>query len=257
MEQLDTIIKTIAMSMGTAWASGINLYATLLVLGILQATGNVALPSDLQMLGDPMVIMAAGLMYAVEFFADKIPGVDTGWDALHTFVRIPAGAVLAYGAVAEMGQPAALAAAIVGGSLAAGSHATKSGSRVLINASPEPFTNWTASVGEDVLVIGGVWTALHYPWAFVIFLILFILLMIWLLPKILRGIKKVIGMIARLFGKKTADMDAENSDPGLSDSGHNADDIEHRLKKLNDLLEKGLITREEYDGKKEALLGEF
>ena len=255
MEQLDAIIKTIATSMGTAWASGINLYATLLVLGILQATGNVALPPGLEMLGNPMVIMAAGLMYAVEFFADKMPGVDTGWDALHTFIRIPAGAILAYGAVADVSQPAALAAAIVGGSLAAGSHATKAGSRVLINASPEPFTNWTASVGEDILVIGGVWTALHYPWAFVVFLILFILLMIWLLPKILRGIKKVFNMIARLFGKKTAPMDEKTPDLNFSDSGENTDDIEHRLQKLDDLLEKELITPDEYDSKKQELLG--
>ncbi len=256
MEQFDTIIKTISISMGTAWSSGINLYATLLVLGILQTTGDVTLPPDLQILGNPLVILAAGLMYAVEFFADKIPGVDTGWDALHTFVRIPAGALLAYGAVADVSQPAALAAAIVGGSLAAGSHATKSGSRVIINTSPEPFTNWAASIGEDVLVVGGLWTALHYPWVFIALLIMFILLMIWLLPKIWRGIKKIFSLIARLFGTKTTKpVDAQASGSNPSDSGVNAGDIAHRLQKLYDLLQKGLITQAEYDEKKQDLMG--
>ena len=149
-----------------------------------------------------MVILAAGFMYFVEFFADKVPGVDSGWDALHTFIRIPAGALLAAGAVGDMNAALVLAAAIVGGGLAAGVHATKAGTRVLINTSPEPFTNWTASVLEDLMVIGGLWTALHHPVLFLLLLIGFIALMIWLLPKLWRGIKKVFGYLGRLFGRK-------------------------------------------------------
>jgi hypothetical protein len=195
-------ISTIALSMGAAWASGINLYAAVFMLGYMGATGNIQLPPDLIFLTDPLVLAAAGFMYCVEFFADKTPGVDTGWDAIHTFIRIPAGALLAAGAVAEVGPAAELAALIIGGGLAAGTHATKAGSRVLINTSPEPFTNWTASVAEDLAVIGGLWTALNYPWAFLAGLFLFILLMAWLLPKIWRGIKWVFYKLGRLFGSK-------------------------------------------------------
>ncbi len=195
-------ISTIALSMGAAWASGINLYAAVFMLGYMGATGNIQLPPDLIFLTDPLVLAVAGFMYCVEFFADKTPGVDTGWDAIHTFIRIPAGALLAAGAVAEVGPAAELAALLIGGGLAAGTHATKAGSRVLINTSPEPFTNWTASVAEDLAVIGGLWTALNYPWAFLAGLILFILLMAWLLPKIWRGIKWVFYKLGRLFGSK-------------------------------------------------------
>jgi hypothetical protein len=177
------ITQTIALTMGVAWASGINLYAAILMLGYLGTTGNIDLPPDLQILTDPMVMLAAGLMYCVEFFADKIPGVDTGWDGLSTFIRIPAGAVLAAGAIGDVGAAAQLAAGIAGGALATGSHITKAGTRVLINTSPEPFTNWFASVGEDVAVIAGLWTALYNPVLFIVLLVLFILLMIWLLPK--------------------------------------------------------------------------
>lgn len=202
METLEQISSTLALSMGVAWGSGINLYATLLTLGYLASTGNIVLPPDLQILANPLVITAAGLMYAVEFFADKIPGVDTGWDTLHTFIRIPAGAMLAAGAIGDIGPAAELAAAIVGGSLAAGTHATKAGSRVLINTSPEPFTNWTASIGEDIAVIVGVWTSLKHPFIFIALLIAFIVFMIWLLPKIWRGVKKVFRFLGSLFRDK-------------------------------------------------------
>ncbi len=203
MEALDQISATLALTMGLAWASGINLYATLFTLGYLANTGNIDLPSDLQIVANPAVMGAAGLMYCVEFVADKIPGIDTGWDTLHTFIRIPAGAMLAAGAVGDLNPAVELTAAILGGGLAAGSHATKAGTRVLINTSPEPFTNWTASIGEDVAVIGGVWASLHYPVAFLIALFLMILLMIWILPKIWKGVKKVFSFIIKLFGKKT------------------------------------------------------
>ena len=202
MEALDQISTTLALTMGLAWASGINLYATLFTLGYLANTGNMDLPADLQIVANPMVMGAAGLMYCVEFFADKIPGVDTAWDTLHTFVRIPAGAMLAAGAIGDMNPAIEITAAILGGGLAAGTHMTKAGSRVLINASPEPFTNWTASIGEDIAVIGGVWACLNHPALFLIALVVFIGLMIWLIPKILKGIKKVFQFLINLFRKK-------------------------------------------------------
>jgi len=187
---MDTV-QYIALSMGAAWASGINLYAAVLMLGYLGTTGNIDLPPEMMVVTDPLVMSAAGLMYCVEFFADKTPGVDTAWDSLHTFIRIPLGAVLAMSAVGEMTPAVELAAFLAGGSLTAATHATKAGSRVIINSSPEPVSNWFASLGEDFLVITGIWAALTHPLIFVVFLILFIILMIWLLPKIWRGIKRI------------------------------------------------------------------
>lgn len=200
MEQYQEIISMLALTLGVGWASGINLYAAMSVLGIMGATGNMDLPPGLELLQDPMVIAAAGLMYGVEFFADKVPGVDSGWDAIHTFIRIPAGAILAAGATGDIGLGAELAAAIVGGGLSATSHATKSGSRALINTSPEPFSNWTASVVEDVAVIGGVYTAIQNPVLFLILLLAFIVFAIWLLPKVWRAVKRVFRFVLRLFG---------------------------------------------------------
>jgi len=201
VESFDQIIKTIALSMGAAWASGINLYATVFVLGILGATGNLELPQNLEILSDPVVLWASGFMYCVEFFADKTPGVDSGWDTIHTFIRIPAGVMIAAAAVGDVNPSLALAAGILGGGLATGSHLTKSGSRLLINASPEPFSNWTASVLEDVAVIGGILTALHNPILFLALLTGFICLIVWLLPKIWRGIKLLFAKIKRFFSK--------------------------------------------------------
>jgi len=205
MEEYNQIIALIAMSMGAAWASGINLYATVLMLGIMGATGNITLPDELQMLSDPMVIGAAGLMYFIEFFMDKIPGIDTGWDAIHTFVRVPAGAILAAGTVGDISSSAAITAGILGGGLAMGTHSMKSGTRVMINTSPEPVSNWTASITEDLTVIGGLWTALNHPTLFVVLLLVFVILMIWLLPKLWKGVKAVFRSIGRFLGIHTAE----------------------------------------------------
>jgi hypothetical protein len=207
---MDTV-SIIAISMGAAWASGINLYATIFMLGYLGTTGNIDLPPDLMVVTDPLVMTSAGLMYCVEFFADKTPGVDTAWDSLHTFIRIPLGAVLAMGAVGDMTPAVELAAFIVGGSLTAATHATKTGSRIVINSSPEPVTNWTASVGEDLLVITGIWAALNHPVAFLIALVIFIALMIWLLPKIWRGVKHIFNSIRNFF---TGDLKNEVNETG-------------------------------------------
>ena len=199
MDSYQQLINTLALSMGTAWASGINLYATIAVLGIMGSTGNLVLPEHLQVLQTPGVIGAACLMYFVEFFADKTPGVDTGWDAIHTFIRIPAGAMLAAGAVGDVNPAMVIMAGILGGSISMASHAVKAGSRVIINTSPEPFTNWTASILEDIAAIGGIFAALHYPLLFVGLLALFILLAIWLLPRLWRGIKKLFACMKNIF----------------------------------------------------------
>ena len=197
--ELSTLI---ALTLGVGWASGINLYAAVLALGMAGATGYTDLPAGLEIVENPLVIGAAGLMYAVEFFADKVPGVDTGWGTLHTFIRLPAGALLAAGMFDDQSMGLELAAAIVGGGLAATSHATKAGSRVLINTSPEPFSNWTASIAEDISVFGGVWLMLNQPWTFVGLLIVFLLLLVWLLPKLWRGIKVLFAKIRGIFVSK-------------------------------------------------------
>ena len=188
-------VSIIAAALGAAWASGINLYAAIMMLGLMGVTGSIELPPELELLENPFVLAAAGLMYCVEFFADKIPGVDTLWDAVHSFIRIPAGALLAGGALAQLSPEAELVGFLLGGTLSAGTHFTKAGSRVLINTSPEPVTNWTASVGEDVAVVAGLWTALNYPLLFIVLLAVFIALAVWLMPKIWRGIKTVFGKI--------------------------------------------------------------
>lgn len=208
-------IELISLTLGVAWASGINLYAAVLVLGYLGMTGDITLPPGLELLSDPLVLAAAGFMYMVEFFADKTPGVDTGWDVLHTFIRIPAGAVLAAGMAEglEVSQAAEFAALLIGGSLAATTHLTKTGSRVLINTSPEPFSNWTASITEDLVVIGGLWASLHYPWLFIAGLVVTLLLIIWLLPKLWRALKRVFHAIGRFFSGRQAAGPADSAGP--------------------------------------------
>ncbi len=210
---MEDLTQTLALTLGAGWASGINLYAAILVIGFMGASGRLELPEGLELLSDPLVMLAAGAMYVVEFFADKIPGVDTAWDTLHTFIRIPAGAMLAAGAVGDVGAGAELAAMLVGGGLAAGTHAAKAGTRALINTSPEPFSNWTASITEDLGVIGGLWLALNHPILFLIALVLFILLLIWLLPKLWRGIKSVFSAIGRLFGGGKPEPEPEQDPP--------------------------------------------
>lgn len=197
MNGYETLIATLALTMGSSWASGINLYAALLILGLGGATGNIALPNELAVLENPFVIGAAAVMYLIQFFADKIPGVDSIWDAAHTFVRIPAGAMLAAGAVGDVSPALEIAAGILGGGTAATSHATKTGTRLMINTSPEPVTNWTASISEDLMVIAGLWTALNHPILFIILFIGFIGLAIWLLPKLWTLIRGLLMKIDR------------------------------------------------------------
>jgi len=248
MESYEALVATLALTMGASWASGINLYAALLVLGIGGSTGNIALPADLEVLQNPLVIGAAGLMYFVEFFVDKTPGIDTGWDAIHTFIRIPAGALLASSAVGDVTPALEIAAGILGGTLSATSHVAKAGTRLLINTSPEPVTNWGASISEDLLVLGGLWTALNHPLVFIGLLILFLVFVVWLLPKVWRLLKIIAAKIGRFFGMKSQDTEqvtqviaSENSD--LS-----------RLEQLQTLRQSGALTEEEFVVEKQRIL---
>lgn len=217
---MDTV-QIIALTMGVAWASGINLYAAVFMLGYLGSTGHIVLPNELQVVTDPLVMFAAGLMYCVEFFADKTPGIDSAWDTVHTFIRIPAGAVLAMGAVGDTSPAVELAAFLLGGTLAAGSHATKTGSRIIINTSPEPVTNWTASIGEDLAVIAGLWTALNHPVIFLVLLGIFILFMIWILPRLWSAIKRIFIRVRELFRGSNA------PDNPVSETGSRNDLLKH------------------------------
>ena len=168
-------IAYIGMAMGLAWVSGINLYAAVAVLGILGSTGHMELPPELLPLTNPAVIGVSAFMYCVEFFADKTPGVDVGWDAIHTFIRIPAGAILAATAVGPISEEAQIIAFLLGGTVAASAHAMKATTRLAINTSPEPFTNWGASVAEDVAALGGLWLAFNHPYAMLGFVVVFFL----------------------------------------------------------------------------------
>ena len=178
-----------AMAAGLSWASGIRLYMTLFVAGWLGRLGYVALPAGLQVLESNWVLAVTGGLFVIEFLADKVPGVDSAWDALQTFIRIPAGAVLAAAALGQADPALTTIAALLGGTFAAGAHATKAGSRALINTSPEPFSNWGASFSEEALVATGLWAAFFQPWVLLVILLLFALLTWWLLPKVWRGLR--------------------------------------------------------------------
>ncbi len=184
-------LSQLALAGGLAWASGIRLYATILIVGLLGRYGYLHLPEQLIVLQHTWVLAAAGVMGVGEFLADKVPGFDSVWDALHTFIRIPAGAFLAWGAMGDSTPAAQMAAALVGGMITSGTHLAKSSTRAAINTSPEPFTNWTASVSEDGLVIGGLALALTHPAVFLVALALFLLALIWLVPKLFRFLARV------------------------------------------------------------------
>src|SRR5215469_4458753 len=169
--------------MGSAWLSGFNLYATVLTLGLLQHFRLVELPGDLGFLSSWWVIGAAGLLYAVEFLADKIPVVDSVWDAIHTFIRIPAGAVLAASAFAHFSPAVRVAALLAGGSLALSSHGTKATIRAAANTSPEPFSNIILSTIEDFFTIGIAALAAFHPVVVLVIILVFLVLLIWLGPK--------------------------------------------------------------------------
>lgn len=199
LDQLDTL-QLVALAAAVGWASGVRLYAVLFIVGGLGALGWLPLPGGLTVLAHPYVVAASGFMFAVEFVADKIPGVDSVWDFVHTLIRIPAGAVLAASVFGDAGGATALAAAILGGTLAAGSHFAKSGSRMMINTSPEPFSNWAASFGEDLGVGVVLWLAWAHPIAALIVIALLVAFMLWLIPKVWRMIRRLADRLLALVG---------------------------------------------------------
>jgi hypothetical protein len=197
MDSLD-ITQLVALAAVLGFASGIRLYAVLLIVGLVGYAGWAELPAGLALLQHPVVLIAAGVMFVLEFFADKIPGVDTLWDGVQTFIRIPAGAALAAGVFGAMDSAAwTTAAAILGGSLAATSHFTKAGARAAANTSPEPLSNVALSVAEDLAVGGLLWLVLTYPWVAAAVVVVAVLLALWLLPKLFRFIRRV---LRTLFG---------------------------------------------------------
>lgn len=177
------LVQTIALSAGLAWASGLRLYLVVFLAGAMSYLGYLQLPATLAVLQNPLVIGVAGLMAFVELVADKIPAVDSIWDSFQTFFRIPAGALLAAFGMGEVDPAWTLAAGLLGGTITAGTHFAKAGSRLAINTSPEPFSNWIASFSEEGMVLGGLWAMLASPLVFLGLLVIFLLLAGWLLTR--------------------------------------------------------------------------
>ena len=184
-------LSNIGLLLGSSWATGVNMYLTIAGLGIADRIGFVDLPGNMDAISHPLIIGAAILMFAVEFFADKIPVVDSAWDSIHTFIRPVGGAMMGYMAMAEMGPVAQIPVALLTGAVAADSHLTKATTRVAINTSPEPITNSVASVTEDGLVIGVLYLVAKHPIIAGVSVIAFIIFSVWFLKIMFRFVKKV------------------------------------------------------------------
>lgn len=185
------MLETAALAAGMSWASGFRLYLAVLTAGVLARLGWLDLPSGLQVLSSWWVIGVAAALTLAEFVADKVPGFDSVWDGVQTFIRIPAGAILAAAAFGNMDPQWTVAAGLIGGTLAGTAHAAKAGTRALINVSPEPFSNWVASFTEDVSTVGGLLLAFFLPVVFLVLLVLFLIVAAWLLPKLWRGVRRL------------------------------------------------------------------
>lgn len=192
------MFQTIALSAGLAWASGLRLYLVVFLAGLLSNFGYLHLPETLSVLHNPLVIGVAGLMALAELIADKIPAFDSLWDGFQTFIRIPAGALLAAFAMGEVDPAWAVAAGLIGGTITAGTHFAKAGSRLAINTSPEPFSNWIASFGEEGMVLGGLWAMLASPLLFLGLLVVFLVLAGWLLTRFWSLLSRLIRRPSRL-----------------------------------------------------------
>ncbi len=202
MTALDTS-QLIALAGALGWASGVRLYLVVMLTGLAGFMGWIQLPQGLHLLAHPVVLGASGFMVFVEFFADKIPGLDSLWDVVHTVIRIPAGAALAAGVFGADSGVMALIAALAGGSLAATSHAAKATTRAAINTSPEPFTNVGASLVEDSMVPAGLWLAIAHPLVFVGVLILVLVFSVWLIRTCWRFLRQLFARVARIFSGKS------------------------------------------------------
>ncbi|MEE8114751.1 MAG: DUF4126 domain-containing protein [Nitrososphaerales archaeon] len=208
------VLESLSLAMGTAWTAGINLYATVAVLGLAGRFEMIQLPPELQILIHPLVIVVACVMYLIEFFADKVPYVDNAWDVVHTFIRIPGGAILAARAVGDVSPALELAAILAGGTVALAAHGTKASVRLAINASPEPVSNWVSSIGEDLAVLGGLWLMFNHPTLMLTLVILFIALAAWLIPKMYRTAKVGFQKLrAWLRGKQAGESTTSPSTP--------------------------------------------
>ena len=186
------LAQTIALSAGLAWASGLRLYLVVFMAGLLSTFGYLHLPETLAVLHNPLVITVAGIMALAELIADKVPAFDSLWDSFQTFIRIPAGALLAAFAMGDVDPSWTLAAGLIGGTITAGTHFAKAGSRLAINASPEPFSNWIASFSEEGMVLGGLWAMLASPLVFLGLLAIFMIVAGFVLVKLW-------GVVGRLF----------------------------------------------------------
>jgi len=201
MQAMDTA-QLIALAGALGWASGVRLYLAVLLTGLAGFMGWITLPPGLHLLAHPVVLGASGFMVFVEFFADKIPGLDSLWDVVHTMIRIPAGAALAAGVFGADSGLMALLAALAGGTLAATSHAAKATTRAAINTSPEPFSNVGASLLEDGLVPLGLWLAMAHPLVFVVVLLLVLVVSVWLIRLCWRFLTQLFARVARIFSGK-------------------------------------------------------
>ncbi len=191
--------QLIALAGAVGWASGVRLYLVVLLVGLAGYLGWVPLPGGLQLLAHPVVIAASGFMVFVEFFADKIPGLDSLWDMVHTVIRIPAGAALAASVFGADHTLMALVAALLGGGLAATAHAAKATTRAAINTSPEPFTNVGASLAEDGMVPAGLWLAVAHPLIFLPLLAVALVLCVWLIRASWRFLRGLVARVTRIF----------------------------------------------------------
>ena len=202
-------LSTLSLALGSAWTSGINLYATISVLGLLQKFGGVKLPGGLEALDNWWIIGIAGGLYIVEFAADKIPYVDSVWDVIHTFIRVPAGAVVAYAATSQLDPTVTISAALLGGGLALASHGTKAAARVTANLSPEPISNWTLSIVEDIIAFVGTLLAVFAPILVAVILVLFLIGFLWFLPKIIRRLARMLRAVSAYVSGKGFDQAAK------------------------------------------------
>ena len=191
--------STLSLALGTAWTSGINLYATVMVLGLLQRFASVKLPGGLDVLDNWWIIGVAAFLYTIEFVADKVPYVDSLWDVVHTFIRVPAGVVVAYAATSDLDPAIYIPAALLGGGFAFASHGTKAAVRAGANLSPEPISNWALSVIEDIIAFAGAALAVLAPFVIAAVLIAFAIIFAWFLPKVLRAVRRIFGAIAAFF----------------------------------------------------------
>lgn len=191
--------STLSLALGSAWTSGINLYATVTVLGLLQKFALTKLPGGLDVLDNWWIIGVAAFLYAVEFFADKIPYIDSVWDVVHTFIRVPAGAIVAYAATNQTDAGVHVIATLLGGGLAFSSHGTKAALRVGANFSPEPVSNWILSVVEDIVAFVGAILAVFAPVLIAVVLLTFAIFFVWFAPKVFRAVRKLFSGIRALF----------------------------------------------------------